>query len=188
MNRKLDLNIGLLKYTEYMNSFTNPDYKSMLNNMRHHLKYECLQDKEIFNTIVPNPEYKFYGSFDNASLKGMDEIKDFYYTLWDSESSLVELHINHCSPGDWGVACDGEWYQQIPGKLLIEQGNDNIDKDSFYISHANLSWFFPFEKVNGKMLLVGEICYIDEIGSSLTKLDPNHVLALSEAKNNWLSD
>ena len=38
------------------------------------------------------------------------------------------------------------------------------------------------------MLLVGEICYIDEIGSSLTKLDQDHVLTLSEAKNNWLSD
>ncbi len=188
MTRKLDLNIGWVKYTQYMHSFTNPDYKSMLNNMRHHLKYECLQDPEIFNTLVPNPEYKFYGSFDNAVLSGMDEIKNFYYNLWDSKSSLVELHINHCSPGDWGVACDGEWYQQVPGRILIEQGNDNIDEDSFYISHANLSWFFPFEKINGEMFLVGEICYIDEIGSSLSKLDKDDVLSLSEAKKNWLSD
>jgi len=188
MSRKLDLTIGWHKYTEFMNSFSNPKYKLMLNNMRHHLKYECLQDPEIFNTIIPNPEYKFYGSFNNAALNGMEEIKDFYYNLWNSNSSLVELHIDHCSPGDWGVACDGEWFQQIPGQTLYDQGNKDVNPKSFYLSHAHLSWFFPFKEIDEEMLLVGEICYIDELGSSLEELDKNNILTLEEAKKNWPTD
>tara|TARA_B100000929_G_C15491789_1_gene414701 strand:+ start:855 stop:1334 length:480 start_codon:yes stop_codon:yes gene_type:complete len=157
----------------------------MLNNMRHHLKYECLQDPEIFNTIVPNPEYKFFGSFNNGVLRGMKEVKDFYYNMWNSHSSLIELEIHHCSPGDWGVACDGEWYQQVPGKVLIEQGDKTVDPDKWYLSHAHLSWFFPFEDINGEMLLGGEICYIDETGSSLDELDSKDILTLEGARNSW---
>ena len=151
----------------------------------HHLKYECLQDPEIFNTIVPNPEYKFFGSFNNGVLKGMKEVKDFYYNMWNSHSSLIELEIHHCSPADWGVACDGEWYQQVPGKALIEQGDKTVDPDKWYLSHAHLSWFFPFEDINGEMLLGGEICYIDETGSSLDEFDSKDILTLEEARTSW---
>ena len=69
---------GWHRYTELMNAQSDPRCQAMLDNMRHHLKYECLCDPEIFNTMVPSPEYRFYASFDNAVLKGMDEVKSFY--------------------------------------------------------------------------------------------------------------
>ena len=185
MIKKINPNKDLYRYTEFMDSFSDHRHKSMLNNMRHHLKYECLQDPEIVNTIVPNPEYKFFGSFNNGVLRGMKEVKDFYYNMWNSHSSLIELEIHHCSPGDWGVACDGEWYQQVPGKALIEQGDKTVDPDKWYLSHAHLSWFFPFEDINGEMLLGGEICYIDETGSSLDELDSKDILTLEGARNSW---
>ena len=185
MIKKINPNKGWYRYTEFMDSFSDPKHKSMLNNMRHHLKYECLQDPEIFNTIVPNPEYKFFGSFNNGVLRGMKEVKDFYYNMWNSHSSLIELEIHHCSPADWGVACDGEWYQQVPGKALIEQGDKTVDPDKWYLSHAHLSWFFPFEDINGEMLLGGEICYIDETGSSLDEFDSKDILTLEEARTSW---
>ena len=100
----------------------------------------------------------------------------------------MELHIDHCSPGDWGVACDGEWFQQIPGQTLYDQGNKDVNPKSFYLSHAHLSWFFPFKEIDEEMLLVGEICYIDELGSSLEELDKNNILTLEEAKKNWPTD
>ena len=115
----------------------------------------------------------------------MQEVKDFYYNMWNSHSSLIELEIHHCSPGNWGVACDGEWYQQVPGDALIEQGDETVDKDKWYLSHAHLSWFFPFEDINGKILLSGEICYIDETGGSLDELDSKDVLTLEDARNSW---
>jgi hypothetical protein len=46
---------GWHKYTEFMHSFDNPKHKLMLDNMRHHLKYEYLQDPEIFSTMVKSP-------------------------------------------------------------------------------------------------------------------------------------
>jgi len=134
---------------------------------------------------VPDPEYRFHGSFDNAVLKGTAEIKDFYQNIWDTRSSLVELEIHRCAVGDWGVACDGEWYQQIPGETLIAGGREESDPDAWYVSHAHLSWFFPFREVDGAMLLEGEVCYIDDSGSTLELLDAGDVLTLDEAIASW---
>ncbi|MDH3643657.1 MAG: hypothetical protein OES38_16255 [Gammaproteobacteria bacterium] len=176
---------GWNRYTELMNEQQDPRGKAMLDNMRHHLKYECLGDSEIFRTMVPDPEYRFYASFDNAVLKGMDAVEDFYHNIWNTRSSLVELKIHRCATADWGVACDGEWYQQVPGETLIADGKEVPDPEAWYLSHAYLSWFFPFREVDGQMLLEGEICYIDDPGSTLEQLDPADVLTLEEAAASW---
>ncbi len=173
---------GWHAYTTHMDAETDPKRKAMLDNMRHHLKYECLADPEIFNTMVPEPDYRFYASYDNAVIKGMPDVQQFYYNIWDTRSSLVELNITHCAAADWGVACAGEWYQQVPGETLIADGTEVPDPDAWYLSRADLSWFFPFEEIDGKMLLVGEICYIDEAGATLTQLAPEDVLSMEEAQ------
>lgn len=182
---KIDPLKGWHRYTELMNAESDPRAKAMLDNMRYHLKYECLGDPKIFASMVPDPDYRFYASFGNSVLKGMDEVQGFYNMMWDTRSSLVELKISHCATADWGVACAGEWYQQVPGETLIESGQEVDDPDAWYLSHAHLSWFFPFEEIDGKMLLVGEICYIDEPGATLEKLGPADVLSMDEAKAAW---
>ena len=176
---------GWHAYTALMDQETDPARKAMLDNMRHHLKYECLADPEIFNTLVPDPDYRFYASFDNAVIKGMEDVQSFYHNIWDTKSSLVELKINHCAAADWGVACAGEWLQQMPGETLVADGQDIPNPDAWYLSHAHLSWFFPFRQVDGQMLLEGEICYIDEPGSTLVQLDEQDVLTMEEAKAAW---
>ncbi|MFP6814122.1 MAG: hypothetical protein VB949_00410 [Pseudomonadales bacterium] len=176
---------GWFRYTELMDQQSDPRGKAMLDNMRHHLKYECLGNPEIFATMVPDPEYRFYGSFDNSVLKGMPEIKNFYQNIWDGRTSLVELKIHRCAVADWGVACDGEWYQQVPGETLIAGGQDVSDPDAWYLSHAHLSWFFPFREVDGAMLLEGEICYIDDAGSTLEVIGAGDVLSVDEASASW---
>jgi hypothetical protein len=176
---------GWHAYTTLMNKEQDPKRKAMLDNMRHHLKYECLADPAIFETMVPDPEYKFYASYDNAVISGMDAVKEFYDNIWDTRSSLVELKISHCAAADWGVACAGEWLQQVPGATLLADGQDIPDPDAWYLSHAHLSWFFPFREVDGKMLLGGEICYIDEPAATLQQLDNKDVLTMEEAKASW---
>jgi len=179
---------GWYRYTELMDQAENSRARAMLDNMRHHLKFECLGDHEIFNTMVPDPEYRFYASFDNAVLHGMAEVRSFYDDIWNGRSSLVELAITRCATADWGAACEGEWYQQIPGAALIAQGTSVDDPNAWYLSHAHLSWFFPYREINGQMLLEGEICYIDEPGSSLQKLDPADVVALEDVRKDWPTD
>ena len=176
---------GWHRYTELMNAEPDPRRRAMLDNMRHHLKYECLGDEAIFDSLVPDPEYRFYAGFDNAVLSGMEEVKAFYRNLWDSRSSLVELTIHRCATAEWGVACDGEWWQQVPGAALIADGRSVEDSNAWYLSHAHLSWFFPFREVDGRMLLEGEICYIDEPGSTLSRLATEDVLSLAEAGRKW---
>lgn len=182
---KIDPLKGWHRYTELMDAERDPRAKAMLDNMRHHLKYECLGDPEIFNTMVPEPDYRFYASFGNAIIKGMPGVKEFYNNMWDGRQSLVELKISHCATADWGVACAGEWYQQMPGETAIASGQEVDDPDAWYLSHAHLSWFFPFEEIGGKMLLGGEICYIDEPGATLEKIDDSEVLSMEEAKAAW---
>lgn len=182
---KIDPLKGWHRYTELMDAETDPRRKAMLNNMRYHLKYECLGDPVIFDSMISEPDYRFYPTFGVSTIKGMGPVKDFYANMWDGEQSLVELKITYCAPADWGVACAGEWLQQVPGKTLIADGNTDVDPDAWYLSHAHLSWFFPFEEVDGKMLLVGEICYIDGPGATLTKLDDADVLTMDEAKAAW---
>ena len=130
-----------------------------------------------------SPYYRFYGSFQNAS-QGMDKVKEFYYSLWNSSSRLVELAIHRWRPGDRGVACDGEWYQQVPSTVMIDEGKQGVSPDSWYLSHAHLAWFFPYEEIANEMYR-GEICYIDELGSSLTELDTCDVLSLEDARVSW---
>jgi hypothetical protein len=176
---------GWHAYTALMDKETDPKKKAMMDNMRHHLKYECLADPEIFNTMVPVPDYKFYASYDNLAIKGMEDVQAFYHNLWDTQSSLVELKISHCAVADWGVACAGEWFMQTPGKTLIADGTDVPNPDAWYLSRADLSWFFPMQEIDGKMLLVGEICYIDEAAATLIELDDADVLTMEEAKASW---
>ena len=182
---KIDPIKGWYRYTELMEQQEDPRARAMLDNMRHHLKYECLADPAIFDSIVPDPEYRFYASFDNSVLKGMDAVQAFYYDLWDSGSSLVELAIEYCAVADWGVACAGEWWQQTPGATLVAQGQQVADANAHYLSHAHLSWFFPFEEIDGRMLLKGEICYIDEPGATLTQLDPGDVINIEDVRQAW---
>ena len=130
-----------------------------------------------------SPDYRFFGSFQNAS-QGMDKVKEFYYSLWNSSSRLVELAIHRCLPGDWGLACDGEWYQQVPSTVMIDEGKQGVSPDLWYLSHAHLAWFFPYAEIDNEMYR-GEICYIDEVGSSLTELDTCDVLSLEDARVSW---
>ena len=44
---------------------------------------------------------------------------------------------------------------------------------------------FPYDEIDNEMYLGGEICYIDELGSSLTELDTCDVLSLEEARVSW---
>lgn len=178
---KIDVLQGWHRYTELMHAQKTPRTKAMLDNMRHHYKLEALCDPTLFESMVPEPEYKFYSSFSGGILKGMPAVEGFYHDMWDSRSSLVELEIDLCSADDWGVACEGAWKQQCPGESLAAQGRD-VDKDAWYLASSRLAWFFPFEEIDGEMRLVGEIIYGDDDGMTFTKIADEDVLTLDEAK------
>jgi hypothetical protein len=183
---KVDISKGWKQYTAWMDQEPDPRRKAMIHNMRLHHKYECLADPAIFDTMVPKPEYVFYMGADPTVLKGMDEVQSFYYGNWEADSSFVDLEVTRCATNDWGAACDGSFYQQVPGSTLIAQGRDIPDPDAFYLAHTCMSWFFPYEDIDGEVKLGGEICYIDTSDQSLIKLDPKDVLTMEEARNNWV--
>lgn len=76
-------------------------------------------------------------------------------------------------------------FEKLAKRYGLEVRTLDVEADAFYLSHANLSWFFPFHEVDGKMLLGGEICYVDEANATLDKLDPADVLTLEEARASW---
>lgn len=178
---KIDILQGWHRYTELMHAQKTPRTKAMLDNMRHHLKYELLCDPEIFNTMIPQPEYRFYASFNNETLIGMPAIQGFYHNMWDSRSSLVELTVDRCAADDWGVACEGAMIQQCPGEALIAQGQD-LDAGAWYLAESRLAWFFPYEDIDGEVKLVGEIIYGDDPNMTFKKIEDEDVLSMDGAR------
>jgi len=154
--------------------------------MRLHHKYECLVDPAIFDTMVPEPVYEFYTGGKPTILNGMEQVQAFYYGNWKAGASLVDLEVTRCATNDWGAACDGSFYQQVEGSSLVAQGRDVPDPNAHYLTHVRMSWFFPYEEIDGEMILGGEICYIDTSDHSLIQLDPIDVLTLEEARENWV--
>jgi hypothetical protein len=168
---KISVRSGWDAYTRLMSGDPSRSREdAMLHNMRLHHRYECLADPRIFATMVPEPEYHFYGSRGNAILHGMDEVQAFYYSAWASRSSLVELDVDYVAFADWGAAAAGCMRQQVPaadgGWSLVE---------------THLSWFFPYREIGGQILLGGEVCHIDAAGATRTPIAPADVLSMDEA-------
>ena len=183
---KVDVSKGWKQYTAWMDQEPDPKRKAMIHNMRLHHKYECLVDPAIFDTMVPEPVYEFYTGGEPTILKGMEQVQAFYNGNWEAGASLVDLEVTRCATNDWGAACDGSFYQQVEGSSLVAQGRDVPDAEAHYLTHVRMSWFFPYEEINGEMKLGGEICYIDTSNTSLIQLDPKDVLTLEEARENWI--
>ena len=145
---------------------------AILHNMRLHHRYECLADRRIFATMVPEPDYRFYGAGGNIQLHGMAEVQSFYEANWAAQSSLVELHVEFVAFGDWGAAAAGFMRQQVPAESAgffksESAGTDEVpaDEAGWYLLETHLSWFFPYEDIDGEVRLGGEVFadgHIDE--------------------------
>lgn len=161
---------------------------AILHNMRLHHRYECLADHRILATMVPEPEYRFYGVAGNIQLHGMAEVQAFYEANWAARSSLVELHVEFVAFGDWGAAAAGFMRQQVPAesagffKSDSERADEmRADEAEWYLVETHLSWFFPYEDIDGEVRLGGEVCYVDAGGTTRTPVAPGDVLTLDEA-------
>jgi hypothetical protein len=165
-------------YTSLMDDTKSEREQQILHNMRLHHKYECLGDPRIFDTMVPEPEYRFYGSRGNPVLVGMEQVQAFYYAQWESQSSLVELDVSHLAFADWGAAAAGSMRQQVPAAALGDRATSGAE---WYLVETHLSWFFPYRDIDGDVRLEGEVCHIDGAGAKITPISPEHVLTMEEA-------
>jgi hypothetical protein len=185
---RVDILKGWRQYTALMERESDARARARLHNMRLHHKYECLVDGAIFETMVPQPEYRFHSAGGTQVLQGMDEVQAFYHRNWNSASSLVDLNIEHCATAEWGVACDGWFDMQMPGTALVAQGAAQANPQSHYLARVQMSWFFPYETIGGEEKLWGEICYIGGSAGAPVELDPTDVLTLEEARASWPED
>ena len=179
---KINTRSGWDAYTQLM--CPDPDARRdnlMLENLRLHHKYECLADPRIFDTMVDEPEYRFYGSRGNPVLLGMQEVQAFYYAQWEARSSLVELDVNHIAFADWGAAAAGVMHQQVPVESLGQRAAGDLEPADWYLVETHLSWFFPSTEIDGEMRLGGEVCHIDGAGATVTPIAPEDVLTMDEA-------
>lgn len=186
---KISVRSGWDAYTKLMTGEpTHAREDAILHNMRLHHRYECLADRRIFATMVPEPEYRFYGVAGNVQLHGMDEVKAFYEGNWAARSSLVELHVEFVAFGDWGAAAAGFMRQQVPAESAgffppEESDGDDVPpaEAEWYLLETHLSWFFPYEEIDGEVRLGGEVCYVDAGGTTRTPIAPADVLSMDEA-------
>jgi hypothetical protein len=182
---KISVRSGWDAYTKLMTGeAADARNDAILHNMRLHHRYECLADRRIFPTMVPEPEYRFYGAAGNIQLHGMDEVQAFYEGNWAARSSLVELHVEFVAFGDWGAAAAGFMRQQVPAESAGFFPSDDatpVDEADWYLLETHLSWFFPYEEIGGEVRLGGEVCYVDAAGTTRTPVAPADVLSMAEA-------
>jgi hypothetical protein len=157
---RVDILKGWRQYTEFMDRESDPRARAMLHNMRLHHKYECLVDPAIFDTMVPEPEYRFYAANGTTRLEGMKAVQGFYFDNWNHGRGLVDLNIEHCATAEWGVACDGWFDMQTPGAAAGGRSRADAEPEAHYLVRVQMSWFFPYETIDGEEKLWGEIWYI----------------------------
>jgi hypothetical protein len=142
----------------------------MLETVIAHLEAEVAGSLEaLMATLVPDPEYHFWGNGGDYGPKGAEAIRAYYAQLVEDRRGVLEFDIDRIVCDDDTVITEG-WYHAInKGAIARTQGFVVDDDDADYLVSRRIVLFWPFNEA-GEML--GE----DGIGSmdpaAVRKLDP----------------
>jgi len=59
-------------------------------------------------------------------------------------------------------------------------GGKGPDETEWYLVETHLSWFLPYEEIDGEVRLGGETCHIEAAGTTRTLTFPADVLTMDE--------
>ena len=159
---------------------TKPEHRAMLENYKRHLTAEIACDLEaIMSTMTPDPVYHAYGYglADVTTVRGREQSRAFYQSIFDEGTSVLELETERLSVSDWGIAGDGVIRIITPGEVLAVRGVDVDDKGAHYLVSNRIAFFLPYKSG----LMAGEDTYMDLVGTEVVKLDPSEVVTPAEA-------
>jgi len=127
--------------------------------------------------MSPEPVYHSYGAPADGGPKDREQTRDFYLSIFDGGSNVMELQVDRLSVDDWGIAGDGMIHIIYPGKGISAMGFEIDDEDAQYLFSARQAFFLPY--VDG--LMAGEDTYIDWAGVRIAKLAPADVVTTDQA-------
>lgn len=165
-NRSIDVMRQRLAVTE------NPRHRKMLETVIAHLEAEVAGSLEaLMATLVPNPEYRFWGNGGDYGPKGADAVSAYYAQLVADRRGVLEFDIDRIVVDDDTIVTEG-WYHAINrGSVARDQGFVVDDDNADYLVTRRIVLFWPFDEA-GEML--GE----DGIGS----VDPTAVRKLDQSE------
>ncbi|GAA2585950.1 hypothetical protein GCM10010399_14960 [Dactylosporangium fulvum] len=155
---------SLLGIERKRKEITNPKHLHMLDVLEEHVRAELEGDLErIMRTLVPEPEYHFWGSTPQEHFVGNAATRDFYTRIFESGSNQLERTYDRFIIDDYGIFGDGLIKVVVRGALLERLAKNhpgqNIDVHGAYVTVRHSAVIIPFSSDG---LMKGEDIYGDE--------------------------
>jgi hypothetical protein len=135
-------------------------HRAILENYRRHVYLEVSgRIDEILSPemTVAHPHYRISWAGTVRVLDGTEEVRAFYdelgnagAVLWNTDEDLAVA--------DWGFAAELTLHQLLPGRALVEDGEEVDDPDAIYHLSSRQAFVWPYDE-NAK--LRGEHIYED---------------------------
>lgn len=157
---KIDPQRSVAWLNQRIASEANPRHRAMLENYKEHLISEVSGDLErIMKTLVPEPEYHFYNPTSNGDgPKGNGAVRQFYISLFETQSNVLERHFDRVLVTDDYIVSDGHMDHVYPGKLLASRGAD-VDPNAWYLASYRICALLPYVGEGADVLMAGEDTY-----------------------------
>jgi hypothetical protein len=155
---------SLLGIERKRKDITNPKHVHMLDVLEEHIRAELDGDLErIMRTLVPEPEYHFWGSSPQQHFVGNAATRAFYINIFESGSNQLERTYDRFIIDDYGAFGDGLIKVMVRGSLLERLSknypNEDIDPSGAYLIVRHSAVILPFSSDG---LMKGEDIYGDE--------------------------
>ncbi|HTJ69884.1 MAG TPA: hypothetical protein VL551_20270 [Actinospica sp.] len=154
----------------------NPRHRAILLNFRRHALLEVSgRWPEILqpDMVVDEPYYRINENGGSLHLRGKEAIGRFYAGITDARANVFGPISEHVAVSDRGLAIESLFGHHLPGRILLDQGEDIDDPDAYYQLTHYMASFWPYD---AEGLLIGEHIYEDTGSRQIVKMDPEDVV------------
>jgi len=157
-------------------------HRAILQNYRKHAMLEVSgRFSEIFTPelCTDNPSYRVAMAGNFLELNGKSEIRDFYGSLLDTESTVMMLEGEKIAVADWGFASEAIYHTFMPGRTAVMRGNEVGDLDAIYIESRWISVVWSYDE---RCRMIGEHVYLAPKATAIRPCPPDEMLTLEEVR------
>jgi hypothetical protein len=155
-------------------------HRAILENYRRHVYLEVSgRIDEILSSAmtVEHPHYRISWAGKVRVLDGTEEVRAFYSELGHAGAVLWNTD-EEVAVADWGFAAELTLHQLLPGRSLIEDGEEIADPDAIHHLSSRQAFIWPYDE-NAK--LKGEHIYEDVTTRAIEEVAAEDVITPERA-------
>lgn len=162
---KIDPTRSWACFEERLASEQNPIAKTLITEVRNHMKAEILGHMEpLMDTLTKEPIYHFWGHLPEMILKGREAVYGFYSDMMTRGGQQFEVVTKNIIADEHSVATEGQVKQlylgeEVAGFGVTEVGGVALDPKGLYLGTSQLITVWPNA---GDNKLLGEDIYFGQ--------------------------